>query len=68
MKYLFEGLQILMKYWPEATDANAEHEVIYLGGEKESMSSADADTLLAIPHWHYHRISMLLLHDVERAW
>lgn len=54
MKYLFQGLQILMKYWPESTDANAQDGELFVGGDKSQMSQEDVDALLALPYWHYH--------------
>lgn len=54
MKYLLEGLLILIKYWPESTDGSAQHDVLYVGGEREKMSAEDVQMLLAIPCWHYN--------------
>ena len=53
MKYLYEGLQILMKYFPDETSMYTKHNVLYVGGNIGEMTLEDADDLEAIPNWEY---------------
>ena len=53
MKTVVEGLQILLKYFPDG-DIAAEHDVIYAGGDNDDVSISDEDMKrLEELRWHY---------------
>lgn len=55
MKTVAEGLQILLKYFPDGYIA-AEHDIIYAGGDNEDVSISDEDMIrLEKLRWHYDK-------------
>ena len=55
MKTVTEGLQILLKYFPDG-DIAAEHDIIYAGGDNDDVSISDEDMKrLEEFRWHYDK-------------
>ena len=55
MKTVVEGLQILLKYFPDGY-VSAEHDIIYAGGDNDEVSISEDDVKrLEELRWHYDK-------------